>query len=166
MYKASDRTAAIKQIQIYLNEIYRERGIVPNGIYDTSTESGVKDFQSKHGLADVGVDYITHTLLYREYLKQIIKKRTDARVGSLIRFPICYGDFGDHVLHVNGLLSDILNRYGIHHAIKKNRYFSKDSAKATADIRKIFLLDGGEHIDQLLYERLLREHKLSDAVGK
>lgn len=161
MYKINDRVSAIKEIQSYLMEIYPQRNISPNGIYDSKTSDAVKEFQADNKIQASGVvDYETHLRLYSEYVRRMTVRKVNETEGAFIAFPISYGNYSEYVASVNIIMSNILDSYGVYHAIRRGRYFSQESADAVRILRQILMLEDGEDIDELLYDKLLEMHRM------
>jgi len=86
-YNASDRSAAISELQRFLRRIESEKNELPliaiDGVYDTRTRNAVIDAQRNSGLPMTGtVDLATWNAIYSEYL------RLGEKILGIFPFPI------------------------------------------------------------------------------
>lgn len=159
MYRINDRQAAIAKVQTYLAAITEDIFITPNGVFDDNTRLAVIAFQEKSGLEGTGVvNYATFELLYSEYSKAVMQNNVTDTVGSFLIFPIRIGDMSDGVYHINSTLARLLDYYGITHRLRASSFFSNETALAVAALRKIYMLDEGDHIDELFYYRMINDY--------
>ena len=160
MYSLNDKSKAIKKIQKYLSNVgNRDIFVAPTGVYDENTRLSVIDFQGKNNINKSGVvDRITFESLYSEYVRiqerDIIRKK----VNSFINFPILPGSFFSEMIHINNLLINLLEYYGIHHNLRENAFYSEETANAVQRLRGIYLLEDGNFIDERLYARMLSDY--------
>lgn len=159
MYHQNERTKAIKEIQKYLGALPVETPIVPNGIYDGKTKDAVAAFQKSEGLtADGKVGYLTFQKLYEKYKKQKLKKIFEDKYRALFSFPIKRGAINSGVRQINDMLAAVMNYYGKHTNLRISNVFSRESAESALEMRRAFLLDGGDYIDEILLDRIMKEY--------
>lgn len=161
MYAINDKSEAIRAIQRSLTLIDGERYYtVPNGRYDEKTRAVVTKFQEDNGLpTDGAVDYGTNTAIADAAMKKSETYSLLDTSSTKIPFPISLGYFGDEMTDIHRAISEILDYYGIYHSVKCEKYYSQETARAVAEIRRAMHLSYGEHIDEELYSRMLRERK-------
>ena len=157
MYRVNDRTSAIKNVQGYLSALFvGEMNIAPNGVYDDKTRLAVLEFQRRNGLVPNGiVDLLTFELLYSSYREKQIKDK----VGKTPDLPIYPGDYRDEMREINKMLSVLLDYYRIDHSVIENGYYSKETSDAVNKIRKIYLMQGVDIVDDMLYLRMILEYR-------
>ena len=86
-YNASDRNAAVSELQRYLRRLESEKTGLPfiaiDGIYDQRTRNAVMDAQKNSGLPMTGtVDLDTWNAIYKEYL------RLGEEIFGIFPFPV------------------------------------------------------------------------------
>lgn len=157
MYRVNDRTSAIKNVQGYLSTLFAgEINIAPNGVYDDKTRLAVLEFQRRNGLAPNGiVDLLTFEFLYSSYREKQMKNK----VGKTPDLPFFPGDYSDEMREINKMLSVLLDYYRIDHSVIENGYYSKETSDAVNKMRKIFLMQGGDNVDDMLYLRMILEYR-------
>lgn len=159
MYRIYDKPEAIKRVQRYLATASNpEIFVAPTGFFDENTALSVKDFQLMHNLEPTGaVDYTTFTLLYKEYL--LITKTSEVRriTDAFITFPLLPGYLGGEMLHINRMMRATLDHYGITHSLRDSNFYSDETANAVKILRKIYLLEEGNIIDEEFYQRLIKD---------
>ena len=160
MYRINDEQAAIREIQRYLVLIGTpEIPVVTTGIYDDNTRASVTDFQKKNGaVADGVVNRETFEMLYEAFLLQEKINEVNNSIGSFFDFPLKIGDMSEEMFGINTTLARLLDHYGYTHNLRSSRYFSRETARSVAEIRKIYKLTYGEEIDEILYYRMIRDH--------
>ena len=150
MYRIYDKTAIIKAIQAYLGTVDNSNIYVAvSGVYDDITKLSVLDFQKRNQLAETGtVNKETMELLYDEYIRTIKVKELEKKHT----FPLSKGVTSDEIREINKNLTALLDYYGYTHYVNANsNYYSADTADAVRMLRKIYLLDDSESIDEELY---------------
>ncbi len=164
MYRIYDTPAAIREVQIYLGLAGNpDIIVVPSGVYDDNTRLSVTDFQRTEGLGETGVvNRETFDKLYEVYavLRDIeeLKSNTD----SFITFPVLPSMSSNGMVHINGMLSRLLDYYGYTHNLRESRFYSSETDRATKTLRKIYRLEDGFGIDEILYIRMVKDH---DSIG-
>lgn len=161
MYRINDRQEAVRRIQGYLAiagspQIF----VAPTGVYDENTRLSVIDFKRENGLsADDTVDYETFTRLYLRYV--FLKEIAELKRGMpWVKFPVMKGAFFDKMRFINASLALALDYYGITHRLTEGRHFSAESAMAVSELRRIYQLENGEHIDEEFMIRLIKDTDL------
>ena len=159
MYPLLDKSAAIKEIQLFLNVISDEKQEIPrvgiDGIFGNETKNSVLAFQKLYGFDKTGtVNLETYNALFKAY-KLILDNRS-ARKYLLtdIGFPITLGMQNDDVLIINLMLTELLNTYSEIGEVKNTKYFSESSKNATAELQKIFKIPITGEVDAAFYERM------------
>lgn len=164
MYRIYDTPAAIREVQIYLGLAGNpDIIVVPSGVYDDNTRLSVVDFQRKQRLGETGVvDRKTFDKLYEIYVvlrdTEEFKRKTD----SFITFPILLGTSSEEMVHINGMLSRLLDYYGYTHSLRSSRFYSSETEKAAKILRKIYRLEDANGIDEIFYMRIVKDH---DSIG-
>ena len=152
MYSITDKESAINQVLEYL-------GLAKNGVFNERAREEVLIHQRRNGISESGVvDYITFNSLRDEYHAN--KARENARDGVILTpaFPYSFGDSGTDVARINSMLADVLSLYTTEGYIPRGAYFTRDSALAVTELRKIFRLPPGESVDEDFLVVLRREH--------
>ena len=94
--------------------------VAPTGVYDDNTLLSVKDFQAKNRLAETGkVDKETFDLMFSQFYIQNERDNVKRTLFSFITFPLLPGLMSDGMIHINKMMSDLLDYYGINVASKK-----------------------------------------------
>lgn len=161
MYKMYDKVAAVRQVQKYLENAESTKGYLsPSGDYDEVTREAVRSFQKNKGLPPTGItDILTFDAVYNDYLLRQETKKTDAIFGQKMKFPLIIGDFGEGVGRFNKMLSELLDYYGIIHALRQSDYYSEATEQAYLSARKLFGLECGD-VDRRFVSRLIDEINL------
>ena len=156
MYRINDKAAAIKEIQRYLRVVVGDEIVItPNGIYDDVTRLGVIYLQDKYRLNKSGVvDMRTFDLLYAEYKRIIERESVQKEVGAYGCFPFKPGDLSPFLAVVGEKLACLLDHYGVTHDLLESSYYSLSLSEAVKEIRKIYLLEPNDLLDEELYSRL------------
>ncbi len=159
MYRINDRSAAIKHIQIMLSHIDGFR-VYPSGVFDESTGLAVSKLQRENRIAETGeVDIDTFNLIRKLSSEQTLTKDIRSNRAAYIDFPILPGDCFREMNNINAVLAAVMDYYGHTHRINIGNYFSDEAAAAVRILRVIYLLDEGTVIDEIFYERLMRDHE-------
>lgn len=160
MYRVNDRVSAIKEIQGYLGAIIVDEPFVaPSGVYDDNTRLAVIKFQEQNGLESDGiVDMITFDLLYAQYRRKIERDKIQRSTNSFVDFPILPGDFTPALAHINKMMSSLLDNYGVTHDLSDGTYYSRAMSEAVKEIRRIYLLEALDLIDEVLYSRMVNDY--------
>ena len=167
MYRIDDRQTAIMQVQKFLMALTEDIFIAPSGVFDDNTRLAVIVFQKKFGLEDTGVvDFATFELLYREYAKIVMHGSVNDTVGNFLIFPMQRGDMSEGIFHINTTLAALLDYYGITHRLRASSFYSEETALAVSALRKIYMLDEGDHIDELLYFRMINDYNSQSILAK
>jgi hypothetical protein len=150
MYNIEDKNEAVRELQRLL-------GIRQTGIFDTGTKQSVIEHQRENNLEITGIaDYVTFTSITESYRKRKLVKRVHEALPFTPRFPYTAGSMGDDVELINSLLRGAMEKYSINSPKPKGRYYSDYTADAVRQLRHIFILDNGTHIDEIFYDKLLR----------
>ena len=162
MYRINDRQAAIRQVQKYLIAVSdSDISLVPSGVFDENTRLSVIEFQKKRGTPATGVvDIATFEHLYIEYRKKTMKDEIKDTVGSFISFPLRPGDMNDGIFHINRTLARLLDYYGVTHRLRASTFYSDETALAVRELRRIYLLEDTDMIDEIFYRRMINDHIL------
>jgi peptidoglycan hydrolase-like protein with peptidoglycan-binding domain len=159
MYRINDKKEAIRQIQIYLGVINQGINVVPTGIYDDNTRRAVIDFQSQNKIsADGVINLITFNMLYEMYSKKTKNINTRDILASFINFPLVKGVYSDEMIQINRILRRLLDYYGYKDGPSNSKFYSKSTADAVNILRKIYLLEDKEQIDEEFYNRMIIDH--------
>ena len=160
MYRIYDKVEAIRNIQKYLRSLGNtDFSIAPSGVYDENTRLSVIDFQKSRGLVPTGtVDYDTFTILKAEYDNATNRYRVREATDSFISFPILPGESRDELLHINRLLKSILDYYGFTHRLRESNFYSKETSDSVMLLRRVYILDDVDLIDEEFYRRMIIEH--------
>lgn len=160
MYMISDNEAAIKALQRYLAEIYRDLMVVNiNGIFDDNTILALNRFQNENNLIVRDyVDYECYILIYNAYAKKIKHSQLHKAVPK-DTFPIKRGDQSPIVKTINSMLCKILEYYSMNYSMLGGDYYSEDTQKANHIVRDIFNFEKNDTIDEEMYLRLIDELK-------
>ena len=158
MYSINNKSAITAYIQKYLNIIgVSQKFIAPSAAYDDNTRLAIIDFQKENSLPVTGV-VDKHTLeeLYKTYT---LTNRNNS-FNKTVEFPITPGDMSDEIRSINNALSKLLIYYGHTHNIKRNSsFYSEETQSAVAILRRIYLLDEKDYIDEDLYYILFKDLK-------
>ncbi len=153
MYRIEDKEAAVKQVQRLLD-------ITVTGVFDEETRLAVISFQNRKGLNESGiVDYESFTLMKEEYLKEDMRREARRRLPFSPRFPYSFGDMGNDVTLINALLNDVMKEYTVEVLSVVGVFYSDRTENAVRELRKIFGLREGGHIDEEFFYRLTEEQK-------
>ena len=165
MYRINDRMSAITEVQNYLRLIGNpEIFVAPTGVYDDNTLLSVKDFQAKNRLAETGkVDKETFDLMFSQFYIQNERDNVKRTLFSFITFPLLPGLMSDGMIHINKMMSDLLDYYGYTHYLRPNSFYSRQTAAAVKALRKIYVLEDLELIDESFYLRMVRDH---NSIGR
>ena len=133
MYKVYEKSSAIRQMQIYL-ENARQNGnyVAPTGVFDASTRDAVIEFQKKNELTVTGT-------INKGTLETLYKNYSDGTTKNQIM--IKRGDYGDSIFLLNHLLIKLMNHYGQIHMLPLNGYFSDQTDSALKTLSKIYNID-------------------------
>ena len=164
MYFTDDKTSAILELQGYLQEI-SSIAVYPSGSYDEQTRAAVKNFQASHGIEPHGItDYETFTAVYEQYLAKVTEDEGEYLWDGGIPLPITEGSYGEGVAHLNWIISELADNYGIWHSVKRTARFSRGSADAVQKLRRILGLRDGRNVDGELYRRMWSEHRTNNSL--
>lgn len=158
MYSLTDKNMAIKEVQRLL-------GLNQTGQYDAQARLSVSEHQSKNKIPITGtVDYATFESIANAY--QEAADIAYAR-NFLIQpaFPYYFGANDSNVGYINSLIREIFTQYTLESKLPKGNFYSTDTAEAVKALRKIFMLEDGEAVDEILLARMLKERnsiKLKD----
>ena len=160
MYRINDRPAAIESVQNYLRTVGNpDIFVAPTGIFDENTRLSVIDFQGRNGLTESGVvDRITFELLFAAFVALTERERIRNTVDSFISFPVLPGSFSDAMIHLNRMLLNLLNHYGVPHNLRYSNFYSENTSRAVKEARRIYLMDSEDLIDEELYARMVSDH--------
>ena len=160
MYKIYDKKEAVRQVQIYLAETSNtDAYIAPTGVYDEATLKAVLNFQKANGLDSTGVvDKETFDSLYNEYSLITERNRIKKCLNAFLHFPILPGDYCQGIEKINYVMSALLDYYGYSHSIRKNNYYSSETAEYVRILRNIYLLEDMMQIDEMFYQKIMRDY--------
>ncbi|MBQ8303152.1 MAG: peptidoglycan-binding protein [Clostridia bacterium] len=160
MYKVYDKKEAIRLVQIYIAEISKDDAYVaPTGVYDENTLNSVLNFQRASGLETTGVvDKETFDALFSEYSLITERDMINNSLSSFINFPILPGDSYPAISNINIIMSILLDHYGYTHSIRKNNYYSPETAEAVRILRGIYRLNDIMLIDEIFYKKLMGDY--------
>ena len=164
MYRIYDTPSAIREVQIYLSLAGNpDIVVVPSGVYDDNTRLSVADFQRVEELNETGVvDRETFERLYEVYVILRDANELNNQVESFISFPILPGQSSRGMIHINGMLGRLMTHYGLTHNLRESSFYSPETEEAVRELRKIYLLDNKELIDEIFYMRMIKDH---DSIG-
>jgi hypothetical protein len=172
LYRINDKEAAIEEIQKYLHfvndRVHEDIGrIAIDGIFGMETEIAVRNYQDIIALENTGrIDYETFTELYKSYKEaEFLMRAEDFLIDSSL-FPLKEGDQGNSVLLLNLMLDELSYVYTDISKVKLNNYYSKLTAEAVMDMRKIFMLPESREFDAKAYERMMYEIEVRSAAPK
>ena len=159
MYRINDKSAAIRTVQNYLSIVGGfEAFLASTGVYDDNTRRAVYDFQAENGLVANGVvNRETLEKLYDAVSSAEIIKKTRENY-SFISFPVLPGQINDQLLIINGMLLRLLNHYRLPHSLRMSRFYSSATSEAVKMIRRIYLLEEVDLIDEELFSRMINDH--------
>ena len=165
MYDISDRSEAIREVKRYLyfisEYVYPEIGRnTIDGIYDPSTKESIKKYQAIKSIPATGlVDYKTFTLLFEDFDNARSKAQSPGYVLTDEGFPISFGDMNEDVRIIHGIIGELRLVFTELYDVGNGSYYSKRTAESVRMLRKIFGFPPGEHIDEQLYNRMIKELK-------
>ena len=166
MYRVDDRVSAIKSVQRFLGATDEGRGIAVTGEYNEKTRYAIERFQGRIGLRPTGItDYFTYTALYDEYKISLEKVRQNNYSKGYITFPINESSGTVTMMHVNKMLADILDYYGIWHMLEGSSKYDSATRNAVEILSEIFKVATTQYIDEFFYSRLLSEHRYVMSAG-
>ena len=151
MYSLNEKTEHIKSVQKLLSAVYKNEHIPQNGIYEERTREFILRFQRENELSDNGIiDEKTLKLLYLES-----KKRNKVYPFSK---NLKYRYYDERMRELNEIISELLNYYGKHHRLLPIPYFSEETMLSINELRKIYMLEDGEEIDEELYGIMIKDY--------
>jgi hypothetical protein len=62
------------------------------------------------------------------------------------------------MIHVNRTLTRLLDHYGYTHNLRESNFYSQNTADAVKILRRIYLLEDKNLIDEELYGRMINDH--------
>lgn len=159
MYRVYDKKALTEQIQRFLMGIERNAdSVAPTGIFDERTKKSVSNFQRKNQLEITGiVDEATLELLYNQYLSEKLNKSIREKVSAFILFPILPGSRSDGLIQIHRAMATLLDYYGLTHRIRESNFYNEETKNGIYLLRKIYLLEEAELIDEELYFRIMND---------
>ena len=163
MYRLSDKTAAIKEVQRFLFVISdRVNEEVPrvaiDGIYGNETSEAVAYFQKIYGLlADGNVNRETFDLLFFLYDEAMNQLQLHNYIITDEGFPLTIGMQNHDVMVLNLILTELRYTYPDISHVEKINYFSKSTQNAIMDLQKIFGEEESGIVDEIFYKRLKDE---------
>lgn len=159
MYTVTDRGAAVRELQKYLGPIDGERSVTPSGIYGEETEAAVRDLQKDTVLPETGrVDRKTFREIYRRYSTEMKLRELRRSYGVKNPFPICVGDFGEHVRRLNVMLIYMMDKYCKPHDVRGGGVFTQAGLLAVGVLRLVYRLPDRECVDELFYMYLYMDY--------
>ena len=168
MYRIDNKPEAIKRVQQYLEAVSDPTVYVaPSGVYDENTRLSVIYFQNSKNLTPSGViDYSTFVSLYEDYLFVSKKRDLAEKTAGFITFPLMPGYMAEEMLHINRLMRDLLDHYGLTHSLRDSNFYSHESQKAVRSLRQIYGLKNAEFIDEELYGRMVNDRNSIEKLRK
>lgn len=158
MYNINDKSEAVRAVQEYLGAVY-PGSVRKNGIFDKATERAVNKFKEANALSPDGkVDYKTHTMLYDEYKRNLLRKEIRKNNSGYINFPITVGSYGMGISELNLMLKALLDYFGKENGIRDSRVFSHEGQRGAEALFRIFGMEQKNHVDELFYKRLRDEY--------
>ena len=159
MYRVYDKRALTEQIQRFLIGVEGNAdAVAPTGMFDERTKKSVSNFQRKNQLEITGiVDEVTFELLYEQYLSEKLNKSIREKTSAFIIFPILPGSRSDGLIQIHRAMASLLDYYGQTHRIRESNYYNEETKKAINLLRKIYLLEEAEIIDEELYFRIMND---------
>ncbi len=163
MYQQSDRKSAVKEIQKFLYALSDKKyenlpRVAITGIYNAETANAVKEFQRTKGLNPTGITNLeTFTLLYEDYFESAREFYTDDYILGDGRFPFKEGDQNEDVRALHLMINELSKTYSNIENVGTGAYYSKKTAAAVEELRKLFLLPSSRAIDKKLYTRIKQE---------
>jgi len=150
-YRIYDKVAAINQVRMLL-------GLTKNGVFDEKIANIVKEKQSSYGLVPNGVvDYATFQLLLKEYKSRKTINEADNILYGNFNFPLSFANQGMHIKSLNSMLSEALQKYTVEFSFPKGAFYSRNTEKAVATLRKIFNMEHSLSVDEAFLVRLKKE---------
>ncbi len=164
MYRIYDTPSAIREVQIYLGLAGNpDILVVPSGVYDDNTRLSVEDFQRAQGLGNTGVvDRETFDRLYEVYVILRDTEELNSKINSFISFPIMRGQSSRGMKHINATIARLMDYYGFTHNLRESSFYSTETDAAVAILRKIYILEDKDGIDEVFYMRMIKDH---DSIG-
>lgn len=162
MFRAYDKKSAIKEIQRFVYKLSDYYESIPrisiDGIYGAETRNAVTKYQEHFNLpADGIVNNKTHESIYSEYLKVMkLESITDA-ISQNRSFPFRRGNFGNDILYLNLMLSELQKVYKEIGIIRINELYSADTERVVENIRRIYSLRDSKEVDAELFSRMENE---------
>lgn len=149
MYDIRNKSEAIRRIQKMLK-------VNESGIYDSKTRQKVTLHQELYSIEQSGVvDYITFLSILSEYNKNKIIELTNKNTPFTDGFPFRPGDSGDSITIINAMLKSAIEKYGLDATIPRGPFYSDATGIAVLELRRIFMLEEKNEIDEIFYDRLL-----------
>ncbi len=164
MYRIYDTPSAIREVQIYLGMAGNpDIIVVPSGIFDDNTKLSVEDFQRRENLEDTGVvDLETFERLYAAYVRLRDIEELNNKIDSFISLPVMPRQSSRGMAHINSTLARLMDYYGFTHNLRESSFYSTETESAVATLRKIYVLEQKDGIDEVFYIRMIRDH---DSIG-
>ena len=164
MYEISDKAAAVREIQRFLNELHYEGGRIPplriDGYYGEVTRRAVRAFQAELGLPASGaVDSATYKALYKEYRRAHLARTSSHFAPPDLRLPATLGASGEGVLMLQRMMNTLAERYRLPIRTDQSGVFSY-STRALADaIGRIYRIRNDGSVTGELYDKMLRDYR-------
>ena len=153
MYRITDKSAAIAEIQRLLN-------ITQTKIHDKNTTNTVAEHQRSNNLPVTGiVNYETFISILERYKARMLTEIPNTYFISQSLFPIKIGSLGSAVEHINILLKNILEEYNIDLKVPYGSYYGYDTTNAINTVSSIFNISATDGVTPELYNRMLIENK-------
>ena len=159
-YKLEDKRSALKDIQLILNFIQDKYRLNASGYFDDNTKLSILNFQQKCGINATGtVDQETlRMMVWRYDLVDVLRGYCGCFSRAKPSFPLTIGDTGDYMIILNSVIGNLINKYHLHCRVKASRVFSMETLIAVHEMRKIYLLNDADEIDEELCARLLTDY--------
>ena len=150
MYSLNDKRAAVKNVE-------RMMKLPETGNYTQDLTNEIINYQEENNLKPTGfVNYETFLSLNRRAENERKFNSVRDSLPFLSKFPYTFSDMGSDVLFINALLSDIIEKYRLDLRKPRGIFFSNDTVRAVEYLRKVMIIENGEHIDLEFIYNILR----------
>ena len=169
MYRANDKSAAVKEIKKYLYALNQSlypsiRRTTIDGFFDDETRNAVIDFQKIMGINPTGiVNLETFNALYAEYLRATDESNENS-INQSFGIPIAIGDMTEDVRVLHVLINKLSRIYNSVDYVGTSAYYSEESANAVRALKKIFMMEDTPIVDKATMQRILYDLKNNPKV--
>lgn len=162
-YTEQDKKNHIYEVQNYLRTISQVNGnipaIVPSGVYDSSTEEAVRQFQREYGLPPSGkIDLDTWESIIEVYLsaEEYYKQNSSLMLFSNSDYSINEGTEGYTVYILQAALNTIAEGYSNIKAVDIDGVYGSSTADAVRHMQKIIGEKSTGNVDYKTWNKLAR----------